>query len=139
MVHATSCHSRLFNRPAATGEGALLRQFKHGRTEIIRCCTIASLAFMRIMSDPKASVSGQHQLYHGPWPKLHDFIAGKYSATYCILDFTNTSKPFIQYYSLNCRKLFYQNHYISIKFFTEIRFCKHLQIINSYKFSTTKT
>ena len=52
-----SCHSRLFNRPAATSESAFLRQFKHGKTELTQCCTNASLAFMRVMSDPKASVS----------------------------------------------------------------------------------
>ena len=60
LTHNSRHHSRLYNQPTAMYESAATRWFKLSRTDTIRSCTNASLAFMKTMADPNASVSMWH-------------------------------------------------------------------------------
>eukprot|EP00299_Pterocystis_sp_00344_P004662 c15933_g1_i1.p1 GENE.c15933_g1_i1~~c15933_g1_i1.p1 ORF type:complete len:621 (+),score=141.53 c15933_g1_i1:46-1863(+) len=48
---------RMYGYPVATYESCQTRSFLHGRTEVIRTCSSASLAFCRAMSDAAATDS----------------------------------------------------------------------------------
>ena len=60
LTHNPRHHSRLYNQPTAMYESVATRWFKLSRTDTIRSCTNASLAFMKTMADPNASVSMWH-------------------------------------------------------------------------------
>ena len=53
-----TCHNcRLHSHPTATYESASTRGFYKGRTDTVRSCTSAALAFAKTMTDPTATVS----------------------------------------------------------------------------------